>query len=84
MDYMLARVPILFAIEAGNDPVSEAGCGISVAAENPPEVIKAIQSFSELNLDELRDMGNRGHQYALENYSYKVLAERFLVALNGL
>ncbi len=31
MDYMMAGCPVLHSVEAGNDPVAEAGCGLTVA-----------------------------------------------------
>ena len=33
MDYMMAGVPVLHSVDAGNDPVAEAGCGLTVAPE---------------------------------------------------
>jgi glycosyltransferase involved in cell wall biosynthesis len=38
MDYMMAGKPIVHAVCAGNDPVGEAGCGITV----PPDDVKAV------------------------------------------
>ncbi|MFY9509850.1 MAG: glycosyltransferase family 4 protein, partial [Rubrivivax sp.] len=34
MDYMMARRAVLHAVEAGNDPVAEAGCGLTVAPQD--------------------------------------------------
>jgi len=33
MDYMMAARPIVCAVDAGNDIVSEAGCGITIQPE---------------------------------------------------
>ena len=41
-DYMMSKVPIVSAVEAGNDPVSEAGCGIPVKVENPQAIAEGI------------------------------------------
>ncbi len=38
MDYMMAGVPVLHSVEAGNDPVAEAGCGLTVAPESAQAV----------------------------------------------
>lgn len=35
MDYMMAGRPVLMAIDAGNDPVVDSGCGLSVKPEDP-------------------------------------------------
>jgi hypothetical protein len=35
MDYMMARCVVLHSVEAGNDPVAEAGCGLTVPPESP-------------------------------------------------
>jgi hypothetical protein len=38
MDYMMARCVVLHSVEAGNDPVAEAGCGLTVPPESPAAV----------------------------------------------
>ena len=39
----MAGKPIIQAIKAGNDIVSEAGCGITIAPENTQEIVRGIQ-----------------------------------------
>jgi glycosyltransferase involved in cell wall biosynthesis len=80
MDYMMAARPVLHAVEAGNDPVGEAGCGLTVAPENPPLSAKGIRSLLSLSADERRAMGLRGKEFVLDNHTYPILSERFLAA----
>lgn len=81
-DYMMAKKPILHAIEAGNDLVQEAGCGISVVPENPEAISKGITLISSLSEDERIIMAKKGYDYVLENHEYEVLANKFLKVIN--
>jgi glycosyltransferase involved in cell wall biosynthesis len=78
LDYMMARVPVIYAIEAGNDPVAEAGCGISVAAEDASAIAMAISRLSRTSPEARRLMGERGRHHAEQHYAYPRLAQRFL------
>ncbi|UVW30304.1 glycosyltransferase family 4 protein [Massilia sp. H6] len=80
MDYMMAARPILHAVAAGNDPVQEAGCGMTVEPDNPRAVVEGIQALLALSPDERRAMGLRGKAFVLENLTYPVLGQRFLDA----
>lgn len=81
-DYMMAAKPILCAIEAANDPVSAAGAGISIPAEQPSAVASAVQSLMEMAPHDRQAMGQRGKQYALAHHDYRVLARAFLGAIS--
>jgi len=80
MDYMMAARPVLHAVAAGNDPVSEAGCGLTVEPESPQAVVEGIGRLLALDADERRAMGQRGKAFVLENLTYPVLGKRFLAA----
>ena len=80
-DYMMASRPVIYAVEASNDPVKDCGCGISVPAENPKAVVEAVMKIKNLSDEEKVEMGKRGKDYVLENHMYHPLAERFLNAL---
>lgn len=78
MDYMMARVPVIYAIEAGNDPVAEAGCGISVPPEDAVAIARSIACLSRTSPEARRLMGERGRRHAEQHYAYPQLAQTFL------
>ena len=77
-DYMMAAKPIAWAVESINDPVKDAGCGITVPPENPEQLAKAILQLYNLGDKKRAEMGKRGYKYVMENNSTPVLAQRFL------
>lgn len=81
MDYMMSAKPIIYAVEAGNDPVKEAGCGITVAPEDPEAVADAIRQLAGMSQSERENMGQRGRDYVLKNHDYRVIAQKFLEVL---
>ncbi|OCQ54393.1 putative glycosyl transferase [Photorhabdus australis subsp. thailandensis] len=81
IDYMMAGKPILCAIDAGNDPVSDANCGITIKSGEPEDIAQNLLKLSELSTNELNQMGQRGKIYALENHAYSVLADNFIKAI---
>ena len=81
IDYMMAGKPIIQAINAGNDMVTEAGCGISIEPENTKAVINGIRHLITQSEEKLIELGNRGKDYCVKNHDYKVLANQFLEAL---
>lgn len=80
MDYMMAARPVLHAVEAGNDPVSEARCGLTIPPEDPPAMADGIRTLLSLSKNEREAMGQRGKEFVLNNLTYPILAKRFLVA----
>jgi glycosyltransferase involved in cell wall biosynthesis len=83
MDYMMAGCAVLHAVEAGNDPVAEAGCGLTVAPEDPGAVARGVLELAALPLAQRRAMGARGRAHVLTHHTYPVLAQRFARALVG-
>jgi|LSQX01.2.fsa_nt_gb glycosyltransferase involved in cell wall biosynthesis len=83
IDYMMAGKPIINAIEAGNDPVQDAGCGITVPPENPQAIADAVRQLMALSEEERTAMGMRGQRYVKEHHDYKFLAAKFLKVLEG-
>ena len=82
-DYMLASLPVVFAVRAGNDPVTDSGCGVSTDPGDVPAVADAIASIAAMGEAARRKMGARGRAYVLEHHDYAVLAHRYLGLMTG-
>lgn len=78
IDYMMGGCPVLHAVEAGNDPVREAACGLTVTPEDPAAVARGLAALLAMSRSERRALGERGRAYALANLTYPVLGQRFL------
>ena len=83
MDYMLSGKPIVMAIDAGNDLVTETGCGITVAPGDATAVAQAVLRLATLSDDERTAMGQKGREFVLKNKTYRVLAASFLAAIGS-
>ena len=81
MDYMMARCAVLHSVEAGNDPVAEARCGLTVPPGSAVAVADGLRQLAALPRAERQSMGDRGQAFVLANHTYPVLAQRFLDAM---
>jgi glycosyltransferase involved in cell wall biosynthesis len=72
---------VLHAVEAGNDPVAEAGCGVTVAPQDARAVANGLLKMMQLAPAARAVMGQRGREFVLARHTYPVLAKRFLAAL---
>lgn len=83
MDYMMAARPIISSIDAGNDPVAEARCGISTRAEDPVAIANAVRAIAALSPAERESFGTSARRFVELNNTYPVLARRFLEVMRG-
>jgi glycosyltransferase involved in cell wall biosynthesis len=81
MDYMMAGCAVLHSVEAGNDPVAESGCGLTVAPESPAAVADGLRRLAALPGSERQAMGRCGASFVQSHHSYAVLAQQFLKAV---
>ena len=70
-DYMAAARPIVHATSAPLDLVAEYGCGVSVEAENPAALARAIEQIASLPAAERSELGARGRRQAEEQHDYR-------------
>lgn len=78
LDYMMAAKPIIHAIDAGNDLVTESRCGISISSEDAGALVEAIQQLQTMTETERQTVGLNGQQHALAYHDYRVLSQKFL------
>jgi len=75
-DYMAAGRPIVFAADAVNRPVDDAGCGRTVAPEDPAALAAAIRSLAACPPAERERLGANARAYVAAHHDYGVLARR--------
>lgn len=80
-DYMMAGKPIIHSVEAANDLVAEANCGISVAAEDHEAIAGAIRELMNMTDTERQRLGENGRKFVIKHHDYKVLAKKFIDAI---
>jgi glycosyltransferase involved in cell wall biosynthesis len=83
MDYLMAQRPVLHSVEAGNDPVAEAGAGLTVPPQDPQAVADGLLALAALDPAERAAMGRRGREFVMQHHTYPVLAQRFIDAVAG-
>jgi glycosyltransferase involved in cell wall biosynthesis len=82
-DYMMAGKPIIQAIDAGNNLVKEANCGVYADAGNTNEIVEAVRYLKSLSATVRETLGKNGRAFVLENHTYSVLAQKFLDAISN-
>lgn len=76
-DYLACKKPIVFAVNAPNNPVAECNAGITVPPGNPEAMAKALIDLANISAEERHQMGERGHRYVVENYDLRNLIQRY-------
>lgn len=77
-DYMMAAKPIIQAIDAGNNLVKEADCGVYAQPDDPKDIASAILYLKSLSPDEQERLGSNGRKFVIKNHAYDVLTDKFL------
>lgn len=75
-DYLLAGRPVIYGVEASNDPVGDAKAGVSIRSEDPEALAQAMIQLAQTPAEERQAMGVRGYDYVRANHDWAVLSER--------
>lgn len=81
-DYFAAAKPVVIAVDASNNPIDEAGAGITVAPDSPEAFAKAILELYNMAKPVRAKMGLAGRDYVEKNHSFEVLSTRLAKTLN--
>jgi glycosyltransferase involved in cell wall biosynthesis len=81
-DYMASGRPILFSCDAANNPVHDAGAGLTVEPGKPEALAEAIEKIASMPKDELQRMGRGGREYVERNHDFKNLSGRLAGVLD--
>lgn len=81
-DYFAAARPIILASAAVNDPVLDAGAGLTVPPENPAALANAITTLAAMPASERNRMGAAGRRYVEQNNDFRVLAGKLASVLD--
>jgi glycosyltransferase involved in cell wall biosynthesis len=75
-DYLASGRPILYGVNGKNNPVKDAGAGITIEPENPEVLASTIVKFYSMAPIDRAKMGSKGPAYVEKNYSIAVLAAK--------
>ncbi len=76
-DYMMAKKPIVQALDAGNDIVKDASCGISIEPLDDSAMAEAFTKMAKMAPQTLNFMGENGYGYVTNNHDVAKLAKYF-------
>jgi len=75
-DYLLVGRPVILALNSANNPIADAGAGLSVPGQDPQALAQAVLALYEMPPEARREMGERGRQFALREFDYAATAQR--------
>ena len=77
-DYMMSAKPILYGIDARNNDVLDAQCGLSFSSDDLDTFAEQLYILKNSPKEELKKMGENGKKWVLQNSEYTILANKFL------
>lgn len=77
-DYMMSGKPIIYGVEASNNEVEAAQCGITIEPDDPEEIINATKTLQQMSDEAKTKMGNNGKIAVATIYNYNSIAKDFI------
>ena len=81
-DYMAAKKPIIFASNSINNPVKDAGGGLTIPPEDSKALADAILEIFNMGSVEREKMSENAYDYVEKNHAIPVLVDKFEKTLN--
>lgn len=75
-DYLASGKPVIFSSNSINNPVEEAGAGITVPPDNPQAFADAIIKLYKMPEEERVKMGMNGRKYVEKYHSIPILVDK--------
>ena len=76
-DYMAAKKPIIFASNSINNPVKDAGGGLTIPPEDSKALADAILEIFNMGSVEREKMSENAYDYVEKNHAIPVLVDKF-------
>jgi glycosyltransferase involved in cell wall biosynthesis len=80
-DYMITGKPVISSVEAPDNPIEKAHCGLTVPPRDPQALADAVIKLYEMPKEEREAMGRRGREYVEKYHAIPVLAHRLMQCL---
>jgi glycosyltransferase involved in cell wall biosynthesis len=75
-EYMFSRKPVIQSFSGYSDVIQKSNSGFTVPAEDPIEVVKALEALINMGKEKRELLGKNGYEYVLECYDYSNLAKK--------
>lgn len=75
-EYLYAGKPIIHAFSGKGDIVQQAQAGITIEAEDPEEIVGAVEQLYSLTEEQRQKLGANGKQFVLQHLEYGMIAEK--------
>ncbi|MFA5386568.1 MAG: glycosyltransferase family 4 protein [Candidatus Paceibacterota bacterium] len=82
-DYLAAGRPIIFAVRSKNNPVEEAGAGITISPQDAEVFSEAVKKMINLTEEKRIEMGQNGRKYAEKFLDIKLLTHKLEELINS-
>lgn len=76
-DYMMAGKPILYGVQAFNNEVEEAQCGVTIQPESATEIAEGVRGLMRMTEADRLRLGENARRWVLKNRTYSKLARDF-------
>ena len=78
VEYMVAGKPIIASYTGYPSMINEANCGVFVNSSNPIDLKETILNIANKNVQDIKQLGEKGKKWIYENRQYSRLANEYI------